>query len=175
VTDGGSGGERPPAPRSFFERFTGLLSTGLALAGGVLVLAVGLIVSTSVVLRWLAQSSVPGDFELAQMLTAVAIFGFLPICQLRGGNIIVDFFTASAPRRVQAALDAFANLLYLLFALLICDGMMRAAFEAKASHTTTMVTGFPVWIAMATAATAAGVLVLAAVVTVVQRLRELRA
>lgn len=157
------------------ERFIERLASVLALLGGVLVLTVGLIVTTSVLLRWLMQSSVPGDFELAQMLTAVAVFGFLPICQLRNGNIIVDFFTASAPLRVRAALDLVSNLLYLAFALLICEGMVRAALDARAAHTTTMVTGFPVWIAMAAGAFGAAVLVLAAAVTVLRRWRETNA
>jgi TRAP-type C4-dicarboxylate transport system permease small subunit len=172
MTDVGSGGNRPPASGAAIGRLIDGSARVLALLGGLLVLAVALIVTSSVLLRWVAQTSVPGDFELAQMLTAVAVFGFLPYCQLRNGNIIVDFFTTSAPLRVRAALDAIANLLYLAFALLICEGMIRAALDARASHTTTMVTGFPVWLAMAAAAIAAGILVLAAAVTVVRRWRE---
>jgi hypothetical protein len=40
-----------------------------------------------------------------------AIALFLPWCQLRRGNIIVDFFTAKASDRTNAMLDRFGALL----------------------------------------------------------------
>ena len=52
------------------------------------------------------RGSIPGDFELVQMATALAVFAFLPLCQAHRGNIIVDTFTTRLPRRVRNALDA---------------------------------------------------------------------
>ncbi len=56
--------------------------------------------------RTLLGTPIPGDWELVQIGCAVAIAAFLPMCQLRSGNIIVDFFTAGREPRTQAPLDA---------------------------------------------------------------------
>ena len=52
--------------------------------------------SSSVLRRWLFSTPIPGDFELAQIGTAVAVFAFLPYCQVVRGNIVVDTFTAQS-------------------------------------------------------------------------------
>ena len=68
--------------------------------------------SLSVLGRWLSgmplAAQVPrrlgpinGDFELVQMATAIAVFSFLPYCQARRGNIVVDTFTSWLPRARQ--------------------------------------------------------------------------
>ncbi len=73
------------------------VSVGLALAGGGLILLLAFLVTGSVLRRWLTADSVPGDFELVQNGLAMALFAFLPICQLHGGNISVDTFTRARP------------------------------------------------------------------------------
>ncbi|MGH7311303.1 MAG: TRAP transporter small permease, partial [Candidatus Rokuibacteriota bacterium] len=75
-----------------------VLARAFALAGGaVLVLITGMAVA-SIVGRAVLGTPVPGDFELVQVGCGAAIAAFLPYCQLRRGNIIVDFFTVRAPR-----------------------------------------------------------------------------
>jgi len=71
----------------------------LAVLGGVIALAVAVVVALSVLSRWLFSSPIPGDFELAQIGTASAVFAFLPYCQLVRGNIVVDTFTSRLPKR----------------------------------------------------------------------------
>lgn len=124
-------------------RFIVRVSTWLAILGGLLVLALSLLTTVSVLLRWATTRGIPGDFELAQMSMGVAIFAFLPICQLRGGNIFVDTFTARAPRRVRATLDALWALVYTVVAGLIAWEMIMGGWETVASATTTMVLGVP--------------------------------
>jgi TRAP-type C4-dicarboxylate transport system permease small subunit len=46
-----------------------------------------------------------GDSELVELLCGIAVFAFLPYCQLRGANVIVDFFTQPLPKRWQHFLD----------------------------------------------------------------------
>ena len=45
----------------------------------------------------------PGDYELVQLGGAVFVSLTLPLCQMRRGNIIVDFFTVRAGRRPARA------------------------------------------------------------------------
>ena len=63
--DGGDG-EAVTTP----ERLTGIC----AALGGLLTLAVALLATVSVLLRWLISSPIDGDFEYVKMATAVAVF-----------------------------------------------------------------------------------------------------
>jgi TRAP-type C4-dicarboxylate transport system permease small subunit len=156
-------------------RFVLRVSTGLALLGGVLMLGLALLVTASVLLRWTTSRGLPGDFELAQMGMSVAIFAFLPFCQLRGSNIFVDTFTAWAPRRFRAALDALWALVYAVIAGLICWEMFLGGWETVVSATTTMVLGLPLGWAIVVAAFLSAWLTLVVVVTVVRALAKSRA
>ena len=100
MTDG-AGEERPPSRID-------AVAEAVALIGGALLIAVATMVVVSVTLRsdLVGAAGVPGDFELVQMATAIAAFCFLPLCQLRRGNIFVDTFTLKRPQRWRNGIDA---------------------------------------------------------------------
>jgi TRAP-type C4-dicarboxylate transport system permease small subunit len=128
------------------------ISAWLAILGGALMLAIAAVTTASVLLRWATTRGIAGDFDLAQTAMSVAVFAFLPICQLRGSNIFVDSFTAWAPPRVQAALDGLWALAYTLIAGLVSWGMIVGGWETVASRTTTMVLGLPLgWVILVAA------------------------
>lgn len=127
------------------------LSEGLALGGGLIILAVAGLTSISVVGRWLFNFPIPGDFDLVQIGTAVAVFTFLPLGQLRGSNIIVDFFTASVPLKWRTGLDAVSRVLYLGIVILLVVQMTRGVIETASVRTSSMVLGVPLAWGMAAA------------------------
>ena len=53
-----------------------------------------------------------GDTEIVELLIGIAIACFMPYCQMRGANVIVDFFTMKASDRTKAGLDAFMTLVF---------------------------------------------------------------
>lgn len=57
-----------------------------------------------------------GDSEIVELLVGISVFAFLPYCQLRGSNVIVDFFTQPLPLRVRHWLDAAMGLVFILVA-----------------------------------------------------------
>ena len=116
----------------------------LALAGGTILAALTLMVMVSVAGRALGRP-IQGDFELVQVGAAVAIAFFLPYCQWRRANIIVDFFTTHASRRTQTLLDAFGALLYALVLGTIAWRSTVGAFAIQAASETTMIMGVPLW------------------------------
>lgn len=120
----------------------------LALAGGAILAALTLMSAASVGGRIVGRP-IPGDFELVQLGCAVAIAFCLPYCQLRRGNIIVDFFTAHASRRMQGALDAFGAALLALMMALVAWRTGAGALALKASGETSMIMGVPIWYAYA--------------------------
>lgn len=166
-----------PAPRPpIVERVTG----AIALAGGVLSLAVAMLVVVSVAGRWLSGTAlgravpwlgpIPGDFELVQMGTAISIFSFLSYCQARRGNIFVDTFTTRLPRRANASVDALWDAIYAAMMGLIGVCLATGALEHYRSGQTTMLLQLIVWPALAISAALAFGLALTALTTAAGRL-----
>lgn len=137
----------------------------LSLLGGVALLGLGALVTVSVLLRWLGLGGVPGDFELVQMLTAVSVFAFLPLCHVRRGHIFVDTFTGRLPAGVRRGLDALWDVCAAAALGFVAWRLLAGGMDSLTSGTVTMVLGFPLgWAILACAllAALAGVAALAA-------------
>lgn len=164
----GLGGQMTNVPRQF-ER-TGLPRRGLllrltgliAMAGGLLALAVAVLVTVSVVGRWLYNAPIDGDFEFVKMATAIAVFAFLPFTQARGANIVVDSFTLRLPTRLNAAIDAFWSLGYGLFMGFVAYALATGTLESLRNGETTMQRQLPLWPSIGVSAALAGLLALTA-------------
>jgi len=143
------------------------LVRGIAIAGGVLLIALATMVVVSVTLRsdLIGAAGVPGDFELVQMATAIAAFCFLPYCQLRRGNIFVDTFTLKLPLRWQRAIDALWDIVYALVMALIAWRLAAGALAAFASGENTMVLQLPSYLPIALCAVLAALVSLTSFVS----------
>jgi len=69
-----------------------LLAKFCAILAGVLLTVITLITCVSVIGRNTTGSTLVGDFELTAVAAGAAIALFLPWCQIKRGNIIVDFY-----------------------------------------------------------------------------------
>ena len=90
-----------PVTTTRFSATLGTLSAVSALFGGTVLVALALMVCSSVALRATGFAPILGDFELLQVGLAVSIGGFLPWCHLRGSNMFIDFVTARASTRCR--------------------------------------------------------------------------
>lgn len=122
------------------------LATALALAGGVLLLAVALLTVVSVLGRWLVNAPLMGDIELVQLGVATAIALFLPYCQLHASHLVVDFFTARSSGPLQERLDALGSFAAGLVFLVLAWRAAVGVAELRAASETTMVLGIPLWL-----------------------------
>lgn len=156
------------------ERQLVALTRPLAIAGGILMLLVAAIVVVSVVMRWLISYSVPGDIELVQIGTALAVFAFLPLCQAHRGNIMVDTFTTRLPPRVRSGLDALWDVVYAVMMGIIAWRLVVGAWDTIRSNTVSMMLGLPIGWAIAACAAMAAFLSLVAIATAVGLLRSAR-
>jgi TRAP-type C4-dicarboxylate transport system permease small subunit len=120
-------------------------ATGVAVVGGLVLFALTLLTVISVVGRVAFSAPIPGDFELVELGMAVAIFAFLPYCQIVRGNVIVDVFTTRASPRTRAVLDGVGNLLFTAIAALLTWRAAIGGLEIRSYHETTMVLQVPVW------------------------------
>jgi TRAP-type C4-dicarboxylate transport system permease small subunit len=141
------------------------LSAVIAVLGGLLAVCIAILVVSSVIGRWLYNSPINGDFELVQMGTAVAVFCYLPLCQARRGNIVVDTFTGWLPHRVVDAIDAFWDLVYAGVMGLISVCLITGTLEHYRSGQTTMLLQLIIWPALGICAALCGVLALVALTT----------
>jgi TRAP-type C4-dicarboxylate transport system permease small subunit len=125
------------------------LAAGQAILAGALLCAMALMSVVSIALRAVGLQPVLGDFELMQVGLAVCVSLLLPWCELEGGNIIVDFFTAPLRKAWQRRLDALGHTLFALVIALVAWRTGAGAVSMKSAGETTMLLGFPLWIAYA--------------------------
>jgi TRAP-type C4-dicarboxylate transport system permease small subunit len=127
----------------------GGLARGFAFGGGAILVALTGMSVASITGRAFLGRPVPGDFELVQIGCGAAIAAFLPYCQLRRGNIIVDFFTVRAGPRAQGALDALGALLVALVMAVLAWRTAVGMVAVRAAGEVSMIVGFPIWIGYA--------------------------
>ena len=143
------------------------LVEGWALAGGVLLFGVVLVTAWSMGGNILFNQPVPGDFEIVEIAVAVAVFAFLPYCQLTGANVSADIFTSGAGPRWIAGFSALAALVALVFASVLFWRMALGMQDYREYEELTMVYQFPIWMAFVPILVSLALLVLAALVTLI--------
>jgi TRAP-type C4-dicarboxylate transport system permease small subunit len=120
-----------------------------AFSGGAILTGITVMAVTSIVMRSLGFQPIQGDFELVQVVLAGCIALMLPWCQLQGGNLTVDFFTARLRKTRQRRLDAMGAVLFAVVMAVVAWRTCAGAIAAKASNESTMILGFPLWIGYA--------------------------
>ncbi len=120
-----------------------------AILAGVLLTAITLMTCGSLIGRNTTGDSIVGAFELTGVAAGAAIALFMPLCQARRGNIIVDFFTAGTSAQTQARLDRLGALaIAAIFALLAWRSSM-GGLNSYSSGSETQIMGFPEWVVYA--------------------------
>jgi TRAP-type C4-dicarboxylate transport system permease small subunit len=139
-----------------------------AIAAGLLLTVITLMTCVSLLGRNTIGATIVGDFELSAAAAGAAVALFLPWCQLRRGNIIVDFFTTRASARTNERLDRLGALLYALVLALMTWRTFLGGLNAWRTQSGTMMIGLPEWIVYAAMVPA---LALCVVVGLAQALR----
>ncbi len=124
------------------------LSRSLSWFGGVVLTALALLSVVSITGRALAgfgYGPVPGDFELVEAGTALAVFCFLPWAHLKRGHATVDLFWGTFPAWMKRALMVLSDLLMLLLWGLLVWRMSIAMHDYRANGEVTFILQMPVW------------------------------
>lgn len=135
-----------------------------AVLAGVILTAITLVTCVSLIGRNTIGRTLVGDYELTAAAAGAAVALFMPWCQLKRDNIIVDFFTAKLSPGANDRLDRFGALLLAIVMLLIAWRTAVGGISAWKTNSTTMMLGFPEWIvyaAMAPPLVLAGLIALA--------------
>lgn len=133
-------------PEDIFGRVLDHVAIGLAIFGGLTLVAIVSVSFVSILGRFLFFSPLLGDFELVELGCGVAIASFLPICHMRKGNVIVDFVTAGFAPKTNTLLDAFSALVFGLVAGFFSWRMYFGAQDMFRYKEETMLLQISVWI-----------------------------
>lgn len=98
------------------------VAQALAFVGGLVLCAMALMTVVSITGRMftgIGLGPVPGDYELVANGCALAVFAFLPYCQLKRGHVTVDILVGQFPARVQAIFGFLGDLLIAIAAIVI--------------------------------------------------------
>ncbi len=177
-----SHGLAPDLERSV-GRVIGWIAWAMAILGGLILIGLVVMSVVSITGRGLGSYSrsfpflrgfgpVPGDFELVEAGVAIAVFAFLPWCQLRRGHVTVDVFLFWASPRSRAALSLIGNVLMTGAAIFIAWRLQLGLYDKIAFRETTMILGMPVWYGFAAALVGAWGFALVSAYTVWRSINE---
>jgi len=121
------------------------LSAWFAIGGGLMLVAMILLVVVSVLGRALFLLPVPGDFEIVALGTGIAIFLFLPYCYLQRGNVAVDVFIRNLSPAVQRGTDIVASIVFALVGGLFAWRMLFGLLDTFRYQDISMIVGVPIW------------------------------
>ena len=132
-------------------RLLAALCRGLAILGGIVLVAASAVTGVSVLGRYFLDRPIPGDGEVAGLALAVAISLSMPWCAWQRGHVVVDVATGGLPPGGRAALDRAGTLLLAAAAALLAWRMGVGGVEMRAFGDESMVLRLPTWIGFAVA------------------------
>jgi TRAP-type C4-dicarboxylate transport system permease small subunit len=129
-----------------FSNLLGRIARFCSILGGLVMTALMLMTCYSLISRNVFDAAFIGDFELTGVGAGAAIALFMPYCQLKHENIIVDFFTANRSEAFNFRLDRLGDLLMAVIFFLLAWRCTAAAINALETLGASMLLGFPDWI-----------------------------
>ncbi len=116
-----------------------------AILAGLLLTVITLMTCVSVVGRNTTGWTIVGDVEITGFVAGAAIALFMPWCQFKRGNIIVDFFTTKASAANQARMDRIGALLLAAAMGLMAWRTALGGLNAWRTGSGSMMMGLPEW------------------------------
>ncbi len=126
-------------------RLVAAAATALAVAGGLVLTSVMLVTCASVIGRAFFNSPILGDFELVEAGCAIAVFAFLPYCQLKGGHITVDIVSDALGSRKRRVLAMLNEAVFAAVAGLLAWRAMLGGIDLWRYGETSMMLQIPIW------------------------------
>jgi len=146
---------------------------GWAFFGGI-ILSLVVLINVISVIGGVVWTPFPGDFEMTEVGVAVAVFAFLPYCQMVGANVTADIFTAGASDRALGFFSLLASVVALGFSLLLLSRMYFGMLDQKAYNYTTAILQFPHWVAFIPILVSLALLAVASLITLSESVNTIR-
>ncbi|MCB1490918.1 MAG: TRAP transporter small permease [Rhodobiaceae bacterium] len=158
------------------ERALEKLARWLAWFGGAILAALSIMTVVSIVGRAFIAfglSPIKGDFELVEMGSAIAVFAFMPWCQLNRGHVTVDILIGQGPRILMPLTDLIGDLVIAAIAFVIAWRLFAAIPEKRQYGEMTYILGLPIWWGYALASIGAALFFVVSAFTVWRSLNAL--
>lgn len=145
----GEGGRGLPSspPRPAWLAAIAAIIRYWALLGGLLTLTLSVMTALSALSNLFLGRPFSADHELVKHFIAVAIFTFLPYCQLTGSNVTVDIFTEGMSETRKLAMAACSSLFAIAFSIVLFIQMYAGLFSYIRYREVTPVLKLPLWTA----------------------------
>lgn len=141
--------------------------TWWAILGGLLLVA-AVALNVYSVLGGVFWQPFPGEIELNEIAVAVAVFAFLPYCQLVGANVSADIFTSRAGPRWVAGFAFLGSLVALVFCLTLMRQMYLGMLDQREYNYITAVLQVPIWLGYLPCVLSLALLSVASLITLVE-------
>lgn len=131
---------------SVLGRATHGLAKWMAIAGGVVLIAMIVVVVVSVIGRafiWAGLKPILGDYELISVGMGFAVFAFLPWAHLMRGHALVSLLTDSFSDRVNAWILVVTDLMMLVASAFIAWRLYAGMLDKFSYRETTILLGLP--------------------------------
>lgn len=116
-----------------------------AICAGIMLILMALMSLASIAGRTFFDKPILGDYELVQMMSAVAVAMSLPFCQIIRGHIIVDFFTTALPKPANRFLDIVASLVLAVAGFVFSWRIWLGMLELRENGDASMLLNLPTW------------------------------
>lgn len=132
------------------HRIAELLASLLALAGGLILLAIVALTCVSIAGRALVPldigiGPIRGIYDITEIGMAAAIFAFLPWAQLQDAHARVDLFQPMIPGGINRLLDLIFNFAMLVVATVGTYRLYLGMADKLQYGETTLIAQIPVW------------------------------
>ncbi len=142
-----------------------------ALLGGFLISALAVLTTASAASLLITGVPFSADYELAKYIVGIAIFTFLPYCQLAGSNVTVDIFTEGLSASKKAMMSVLSALFAVAFSLLLLRQMSLGLLSYMRYPEVTPVLRLPLWTAFPSILFSLALLFIASLITLYDSLR----
>jgi len=161
-------------PTDLVGRILFRVSRLFAIFGGFVLCAMAVLTTLSVTGRAAFNAPITGDFELIAIGTGVAVFAFLPYCQLVRENVIVDIFMSKTPFKWRTFFDLIGNFLYVVIIILMLWRLPLGGIDLYENDQMTLILEVPQWWTFPLAILCLILLLAVNVYTVIRSYREIR-
>ena len=122
------------------------LSILFALFGGALLLLILILTFISIFGRVFFLKPILGYYEIIELISACVIFSFLPICQIKKGNLVLDYFTSGLNLNIKIFMDIVSYIILTLVYIFFTFYMLLGAIDIFNFNEQTMLLRIPIWI-----------------------------
>jgi TRAP-type C4-dicarboxylate transport system permease small subunit len=130
------------------DRLRGALTgaaTFAALVAGFLLLGAVAVTTASVLRGAAVNKPILGDSEVVEMLLGVAVALCMPLTEMKGAHVLVDFFTQKLPARAIAGLDALMRAAAALVVAVLAWRLAIGGYNSWDRERETMFLLIPYW------------------------------